>query len=261
MKDYATRTTRNDVGSRMDWVRISVLAGFIATFAMSAVLAGAYLLADALGDPNGGQLAQWMENLSHNRIIDRVGDAFVIGLVLNLIIGVAWALIYGRFFEPMFETSGITKGMLFSLIPFVISVAVIFPLMDAGFLGSDLGAGPLPFLGNLVAHLIYGAILGFVYAIEEERGIPDNARDRQANATAELGAAAGVIAGGILGAVGGWLVAPTMDNLADRPVITLAGILVGAAAGASAGSFLAMQADEDESREPIDLPNAPRRRA
>jgi uncharacterized membrane protein YfcA len=133
--------------------------------------------------------------------------------------------------------------------------------MDAGFLGSDLGAGPLPFIGNLVAHLVYGAILGFVFAIEEERGIPDSARDRRANATAEMGAATGVIIGGVVGAIGGWLVAPTMDSLADRPVITLAGVLVGAAAGASAGSFLAMQADEDEPRDGLDLSNAPRRRA
>lgn len=255
MKDYATRTTRNDGGSRMDWIRVSVLAGFIATFAMSAVIGGSYLVANVIGDPDGGQLARWLENLSHNEIVDRVGEAFVVGLALNLVIGIAWALIYGRFFEPRFETSGIAKGMLFSLIPFAISVAVVFPLMDAGFLGSDLGAGPLPFIGNLVAHLVYGAVLGFMFAIEEEQGIPDSVRDRQANATAELGAAAGVIAGGVIGAIGGWLVAPSMDDLADRPVITLAGVLVGAAAGAAAGSFLAMQAGDDET---VDVPTAPR---
>lgn len=246
MKDYATRTTRNDAGSRMDWIRIGVLAGFIATFAMTVVLAGSWLLADLIGDPTGGRFAIWMENLSHNRIVDRVGDAFLIGLVLNLVIGVAWALIYGRFIEPLFDATGIAKGMLFALIPFALSVAVVFPLMDAGFLGTNLGAGPMPLIGNLVAHLVYGAVLGFVYAIEEERGIPDSASDRAANATAEMGAATGVIIGGAVGAIGGWLVAPTMENLADRPVLTLAGILVGAAAGASAGSLLAMRAETNE---------------
>jgi hypothetical protein len=250
MKDYSTRTVRSDAGSRMDWVRVGVLAGFIATFAMTATLTAAYLLAAWLGDPDGGQFARWLENLTANRISDRVGDAFAIGMVLNLVIGVAWALIYGRFFEPAVEMSGIAKGMLFSLIPFVLSVAVVFPLMDAGFLGSDLGAGPLPFIGNLVLHLIYGAVLGFVYAIEEEQGIPDSARDREANATAELGAAYGVIGGGVVGAIGGWLVAPSMDDLADRPVITLAGVLTGAAIGTLIGSFIGMRTggDEDISR-------------
>lgn len=246
MKDYSTRTTRNDAGSRMDWVRTGILAGFIATFAMTATLTAAWLLANSLGDPNGGQFARWMDNLAHNRIQERVGDAFLVGMVMNLVIGLAWALIYARFFEPALDMPGITEGMLFSLIPFALSVAVVFPLMDAGFLGSELGAGPLPFIGNLVLHLVYGATLGFVYAIEGEHGIPDNAGDRRANATAELGAAYGVIAGGVIGAIGGWLVAPGIDDLASRPVITLAGILIGAAAGASAGSFLAMRADGDD---------------
>lgn len=246
MKDYSTRTTRNDTGFRMDWLRTGILAGFIATFAMTVTLTAAWLLANWIGDPNGGQFARWMDNLAHNRIEDRVGDAFIIGMVLNVVIGIAWALIYARFFEPALEMPGITEGMLYSLIPFALSVAVIFPLMDAGFLGSDLGAGPLPFIGNLVLHLVYGATLGFVYGIEAEHGIPDNAGDRQANATAELGAAYGVVGGGVLGAIGGWLLAPGIDNLAGRPVITLAGILIGAAAGASAGSFLAMKADEED---------------
>lgn len=246
MKDYSTRTTRNDGGSRMDWVRTGILAGFIATFAMTVTLTAAWLLANWLGDPNGGQLARWMDNLAHNRIQERVGDAFLIGMVLNVVIGIAWALIYARFFEPALEMRGVTEGILFSLIPFTLSVAVVFPLMDAGFLGSDLGAGPLPFIGNLVLHLVYGGTLGFVYAIEGEHGIPDSAGDRRANATAELGAALGVVGGGVIGAIGGWLVAPGIEGLAGRPVITLAGILIGAAAGASAGSFLAMKTDEDD---------------
>ncbi|HYH11340.1 MAG TPA: DUF6789 family protein [Thermomicrobiales bacterium] len=246
MKDYSTRTTRNDSGSRMDWVRTGILAGFIATFAMTVTLTAAWLLANSLGDANGGQFARWMDNLAHNRIEERVGDAFVIGMVLNLVIGIAWALIYARFFEPSLNMPGITEGLLYSLIPFTLSVAVVFPLMGAGFLGSELGAGPLPFIGNLVLHLIYGATLGFVYAIEEEHGIPDNAGDRRANATAEFGAAAGVVGGGVVGAILGWLVAPGLDGLADRPVMTLAGVLIGAAAGASAGSFLAMKADEED---------------
>ncbi len=250
MKDYSTHTVRSDAGSRMDWVRTSILAGFIATFAMTVTLTVAYLIANAIGDPSGGQLARWFDNLSENRLADRVGDAFAIGLVLNVIIGIAWALIYGRFVEPALTSPGILKGMIFSLLPFAISVAVVFPMMDAGFLGSDLGAGPFPFLGNLALHLVYGAVLGFVYAIEEEHGIPDSVGDRHANATAELGAAYGVIIGGIVGAIGGWLVGPSLDQLADRPVITLAGVLTGAAIGTMLGSFAGMKVEEEQDTTP-----------
>lgn len=250
MTDYSTRTTRSDAGFRMDWVRSSILAGFIATFAMTVVLAGAWFLANSLGDEDGGQFARWMANLSENRIADRVGDGFLIGMVLNLVIGLAWALIYGRFAEPSAPGPGIIKGMLFAMIPFALSVAVVFPLMNVGFLGSEIDAGPLPFFGNLVLHLVYGAVLGFVFAIEEENDVPDSAGSRQANATAERGAAYGIVVGGVIGAIGGWLVAPGMDNLADRPVITLGGVLTGAATGAAVGSFLGMQADDDDERQP-----------
>lgn len=248
MRDSAARTTRSDVGLRMDWARSSILAGFIATFAMTVTLAVAWVTANALGDPNGGQLARWLENLSHNRVAERVGDAFAVGLALNVLVGIAWALLYGRFAEPALDMTPIGKGMLFALVPFAISVAVVFPMMDAGFLGTDLGAGPLAFLGNLVLHLVYGAALGLVFGIEEERGIPDSAGDRQANATAETGAAVGVIGGGIVGAIGGWLLAPGMDTLAGRPVITLAGVLTGAAIGTLIGSLVAMRVEEDERR-------------
>lgn len=248
MTDYSTRTTRIDGGWRSDWIRAGVLAGFIATFAMTSTMTLAWLVANAIGDADGNQLSRWIYNLSENRIVDRVGDAFLIGLVLNLVVGIAWALLYARFAEPWFGRSSIVTGMLFAMIPFAISVAVVFPLMNAGFLGSDLGAGPLPFVGNLVLHLVYGGTLGFMYAIESERGIANRANERRANATAEVGAAIGVLAGGVIGAIGGWLVAPTMDNLADRPVITLAGALTGAAIGTLIGSFAGMQADEEDGR-------------
>ncbi|MDQ4045279.1 MAG: hypothetical protein M3173_07510 [Chloroflexota bacterium] len=248
MRDYSTRTMRFEGGWRSDWIRSGILAGFVATFAMTATLTVAWLIANAIGDDDGGQLARWIYNLSENRIVDRVGDAFLVGLALNLIVGIAWALLYARFAEPWFGRSTVVTGMLFAMIPFVISVAVIFPLMNAGFLGSDLGAGPLPFIGNLVLHLVYGGTLGFLYAIESERGVADRANQRRANASAELGAAYGVVIGGIVGAIGGWLVAPTMDELADRPVIMLAGVLAGAAIGTLAGSLIGMQADEEDDR-------------
>ena len=248
MKDYTTRTSRTSGGWRSDWIRSSIIAGFIATFAMTATLTGGWLFANVVGDPDGGQLARWIHNLSENRIVDRVGDAFVIGLALNLLVGMAWALLYARFVEPRLAASGIVSGMLFAMIPFVLSVSVLFPMMNAGFLGSELGAGPLPFLGNLALHLLYGAVLGFVFAIEGERGIANRANERRANATAELGAAYGVVIGSIVGAIGGWLVAPTMENLADRPVIGLAGVLVGAAIGTLIGSFLGMQAEDEDDR-------------
>lgn len=259
MKDYSTQTSRDGGGRRSDWIRSGILAGFIATFAMTVTLTAGWLAANSLGDPGGGQLARWLHNLSENRIVDRVGDAFLIGMVLNLVIGVAWALLYARFVEPRLTPNGIVSGMIFAMVPFTLSVAVVFPLMNAGFLGTELGAGPLPVIGNLVLHLVYGATLGLVYAIESERGITNRASERHANATAELGAAYGMVIGSVLGGIGGWLVAPTMETLASRPVIGLAGVLAGAAVGTLVGSFLGMRADDEDDRSAPNTLNGARR--
>ena len=40
---------------------------------------------------------------------------------------------------------------------------IFLPLAGGGLLGLGLGAGPLPILGNLLVHLVYGVTLGFLY--------------------------------------------------------------------------------------------------
>lgn len=230
---------------RTDWVRISVIAGFIATFMMTATMTAGYLFANAVGDADGATMLQWFEALSGNEVVDRVGESFAVGMVLNLIVGLVWALIYGRLAEPMLRGPGWWQGVQFAMIPFLLSILVFFPLMGAGFLGMDLDAGPLPVIGNFVLHVVYGAALGFFFAIEEGSGISEDHNEHEAAASAERGAAMGVLAGGVIGAIGGFLVAPGMDELAGRPVITLAGILTGAAVGTLVGSLMGMTTDED----------------
>ena len=230
---------------RTDWMRISVIAGFIATFMMTATVTAGYLFADTLGDVDGSTFSRWLAALSGNEIVERVGDSFAVGMVLNLIIGLVWALIYGGFAEPMLKGPGWWQGILFAMIPFLLSILVFFPIMGAGFLGVDLDAGPLPVIGNLVAHIVFGASLGFFYAIEEGAGISDNAPEHEAAASAERGAAFGVLIGGVVGAIGGFLVGPTLDDLGSRPVVVLAGVLTGAAMGALIGSLRGMTSEED----------------
>lgn len=228
-----------------EWIRVSIVAGFIATVAMTATFAVGYFVANTLGAAGGGQLSQWMYALSQNELAEQVGNAFAVGMVVNLIIGLAWALIYARFAEPRLSGPGYMQGIMFVLIPFILSVALLFPLMGAGFLGSDLGAGPFPFIGNLIAHMVYGAVLGFMYALDEAHGTSANTREHEAAASSERGSALGVVAGGVVGAVGGFVIWPSIDDLASRPVITLSGVLVGAAIGALIGSLVAMNATDE----------------
>ena len=73
-----------DDARREDWLSDSLLSGFVATIAMTVALAGAYGLANALGDRSGNRIEEWLYSLSHNRITDRANDSLVLAIGLNL---------------------------------------------------------------------------------------------------------------------------------------------------------------------------------
>jgi len=237
--------------ARFDWLRASVTSGFIATFAMTLTMVIAYGFANALGEENGNPAQQALYALSTNELTSQVGDAIFFALIGNIVMGIIWAIIYAWLFEPRIESPAWQKGVGFALIPWVLSILVFFPVVGVGVLGSDLDAGGLPVLGNLILHVVYGAVLGIMYAIEEasvDTTDPDfTDSDRQANANAERGAAVGILIGGIVGGLGGWLVSPTLDDLAGQTVVTFIGVMVGAAFGMLLGSFLGVHPEEERS--------------
>ena len=74
--------------------------------------------------------------------------------------------------------------MQFALIP--AAVPHHLPAADGGgLLGMNIGAGPLPILGNLILHLVYGAVLGSAYAEAAEDWLDDTDVDRVNAAAAE----------------------------------------------------------------------------
>ncbi|MBA3377266.1 MAG: hypothetical protein H0T93_00130 [Chloroflexia bacterium] len=228
-----------------DWVRDGLATGFIATFAMTVSMAAAYAVANTFGDASGNVIARWFAALSSNEMTDNVGDIFAFGMILNLIMGLVWALLYARLAEPRLEGPGWRKGALFSLIPWALSILVFFPIAGIGVLGTGIDAGILPVLGNLILHLVFGIVLGTLYAMEVGNGANQSRHDLQANSNSVRTSALGMLAGAALGFIGGWLVAPGMDNIANQPVIAFAGALSGAAIGMLIGSLLGLKVDDE----------------
>ncbi len=233
---------------RTDWFRAGIIAGFIATFSMTVSIALAYTLANTLGDAQGNTIQRWFAALSENRLTNQVGDKFFVGMIGNLVLGLVWALIYARFVEPRLSGPGWRRGVMFAIIPFILSVAVFFPLAGIGFLGAGIAAGPLPLAGSLVLHLVYGALLGSFFGVQAFAGLTSAAGESEAAASAERGAGIGIGAGIILGFIGGWLIGPSMEALASRPIIGVAGALSGAAIGLLVGSLMGMNIEEQERR-------------
>ncbi len=112
---------------------------------------------------------------------------------------------------------------------------VFFPAVGGGFFGIDLDAGPLPALGNLLLHLIYGAILGTVFAIPE---VSSDAIDTRAARSQNDGTAIGLVVGLTVGLVlGATAAAIAASDVTDGINITLSGGGIGILIGGLVGSF------------------------
>ncbi|MGI8405431.1 MAG: DUF6789 family protein [Thermomicrobiales bacterium] len=236
----------NSRDNRTDWFRASVIAGFLATFSMTVCIALAYTAANTLGDSSGNTLQRWFAALSQNSLTHKVGDMFFVGMIGNLIMGLVWAVVYARLVEPHLSGPGWRRGVIFAFIPFLLSVIVFFPLAGIGFLGFGISAGPLPALGSLILHLVYGALLGAFYGVQAYAGLSSAYGESQAAESAERGAVIGIGAGIIIGFIGGWIVGPSMSELANRAIIGVAGALTGAAIGILVGSLMGIRIEDEE---------------
>lgn len=224
---------------RPDWASGAVLSGFVATVAGSAIFTLAYGLSEAVGNTNGTMVARWFAALGQNDMTRMAGDHLMLAVSLNLLLGLVLAFAYGRFAEPMLTGPAWRKGVVFALVPWLVSISVFLPLWGGGLFGTSLGAGPLPILGNLALHIVYGLVLGSVYALSPASGADDSATDRAIAAAAQRATAFGLTGGIALGVALAATVAPTLVT-GGRDANILAWALLGGALGAAFDSVLGL---------------------
>jgi hypothetical protein len=237
--------------NRTGWLSNSILAGFPATVVMTMVFIAGYLFSGAVAQQDGNLLGRWFYGLTHNPLTEGAYDIPIGAYSINLLAGLIWAGVYGYLVEPRLSGPGWRKGMLFAIVPWILSLVVFFPIVGAGFFGSALGAGPLPAIGNLVLHLAYGAVLGSIYAV------PDRARaDASTTANWEAdwqnrGMTIGLVGGLAVGMIAGSALAIFVANGIASPVeMLLAGAAAGVMVGAIAGPLVGLSAgSRDEARE------------
>jgi hypothetical protein len=220
----------------------AVVAGFVGTILAGSVLLVGYAVASALTGLPGG-LGGAFEALTRNTATSAVENALGIAVVIHVAVGLALAVVYAAAVEPRLSGPGWRRGALFALLPWLLSLLVLLPAMGGGLLGLALGAGLLPVVGNLVAHLVYGGALGWLY----ERQLIELGEDDEASALANLGAergtAVGVIGGGLLGAALAVLLVWAWSAGAAPPGWAAAlGGVGGATVGGFVGSFAGLGA-------------------
>jgi len=134
-----------------------VIAGFVATLfisllmmlRLSANLMTAFdpievmtLSAQTILGVTGGELFGW-------------GVHFFVGAVI-------WGALYVLLEARLPGATAVRRGMLFGVLAWLLVMVVIFPLAGSGFFA--LGFGGTVMFTTLLAHLIFGAVLGWCYA-------------------------------------------------------------------------------------------------
>ncbi len=219
----------------------AVLSGFVATVAMAFVALIGYFLAIGLGAKEGNLFQQWLYALGHNPVTDSVRGALIGFVGLDFAAGLLFAVLFALDANDRLTTfPGWLRGLLFALPPFALSLVVILPLVGGGVFGAALGAGPLPVIGNLILHAVYGIVLGAMFVLN---GSVDHVRNndigvQNALHRAETGAGIGVVAGAVIGGAVTLLGVSLVSALSSVDMLgaVVGGAIVGAALGAVFGS-------------------------
>lgn len=251
------QTTRVATRPRRRWLSDAVIAGFVAIGASIATLMVAYVLANGAADSQGDIVRRWLYQLTHNKVVEFSSGSPAYALILHMVLGIVWALVYARFVEGnrvlrwwIGDGPGWARGMRFALLPWLVSLLVLLPAAAVNMLDWALSAGPLVPLGNLVLHLIYGFTLGQLY--DPAAGAVATGADLVHEEPLQVSAvehsedfgAAGILVGGLVGAWVGVGLAivlppalPNVDFGGWSVALAVGGILAGGAVGGIVGSF------------------------
>lgn len=86
----------------------------------------------------------------------------VLGWTIHVLVGIAFALVYLRFFVRRLPGPPVARGLLYGAMIFVLAQLVFMPLVGAGvFSKGDL----LLLVGSLVGHLVYGGLVGAICGV------------------------------------------------------------------------------------------------
>ena len=125
----------------------AMVAGVVGTAAMTGLM----LAAPMMGMPpmNIGEM-----------LASRMGGLVALGWAAHFMIGIVLAVVYAAVFATRLPGPGAARGAAFALVPWLMAQMIVMPMMGMGvFSGSALMAG-----GSLMGHLLYGAVMGGVYA-------------------------------------------------------------------------------------------------
>jgi hypothetical protein len=86
-------------------------------------------------------------------------------LVVILVLDFGWAVLYTHVAVEILPIPPWLRGLAFSILPLAFSTLVLMPLLGAGPLGLGLGAGLVPFAGEVLRNALFGVGLAASYSL------------------------------------------------------------------------------------------------
>ncbi len=137
------------------FVRAS-LGGFAGTVAMTAMM---YVVAPMMGLHM--DIAAMLGSM--------LGGSWIAGLMMHFINGsVIFPAIYGYALYAHLPGSPAIRGTVWGLALWLIAQTMVMPMMGAGLFSSAIG-GVMAAMGSLIAHSLYGSLLGVIASAPEPR--------------------------------------------------------------------------------------------
>ena len=138
----------------------NIKSGLTAGFAASAVIGILMIIKSRLGIlPELNPIAEIVAIVDHYTGLQFPPDT---GWVGHFFIGtVVWGLLYA-WLRKSLPGAAILKGLIFGALAWLVMMIVFMPLAGHGFFG--LAIGWMAPVATLILHLVFGAVLGSVYA-------------------------------------------------------------------------------------------------
>lgn len=133
---------------------VSSIAGGVAG---TAVITALMLLASAIGVP-GIDYGHMLAEFTHTSVI--------VGWIMHFLMGTLLALVYVYFFRDEFSGPYPVRGVIYSIIPYVVTMILLFPMSvmnpGTGTGKTTMNSTGIFIVATMIAYFAYGYVMGAV---------------------------------------------------------------------------------------------------
>ena len=134
----------------------SMMAAFVATVALSLLM----LLKGMMGLMPAMNPIDMLAGMAHARMGMPASPA--IGWMAHFVIGtVLWGVLFALLYRTLPGATALAKGLSFSVLAWLLMMIMPMPMAGMGLFGMKLGM--MAPVMTLMMHLVWGAVLGYVY--------------------------------------------------------------------------------------------------